>query len=79
MQTKTMSLIETGINIITGFIMSMIISHFVLPYYLGVTPSLYENFKITLIFTVFSFIRGYYVRRGFNFLVVRHLNRKAQK
>lgn len=66
MQTKTMSLIETAINIITGFIVSMIVSHFVLPYFLGVTPSLAENFKITLVFTVFSFIRGYYVRRTFN-------------
>lgn len=77
MQTKTMSLIETAVNIVTGFIMSMIVSHYVLPFYLGVTPSFSENFKITAVFTVFSFVRGYYVRRGFNKWYARQLKSKS--
>ncbi len=79
MQTKTMSLIETSVNIITGFILSMVVSHFVLPFFLGVTPTLVENFKITLVFTVFSFVRGYYVRRAFNRWYAYHIKRAAQK
>ena len=66
MQSKAASLIETSINITAGFVISMIISHFVLPYFLGVTPTFSENFQITLVFTVVSFIKGYFIRRAFN-------------
>jgi ACR3 family arsenite efflux pump ArsB len=73
-----MSLIETAVNIATGFIVSMAVSHFVLPFFLGVTPTFAENFKITLVFTVFSFIRGYYVRRIFNRWYAKQLKSKTQ-
>lgn len=65
MQSKLKSLVETSANIIIGFAVSMILTAIVLPYY-GHDVSLSHNFEITLIFTVASFARGYFVRRFFN-------------
>jgi heme/copper-type cytochrome/quinol oxidase subunit 4 len=65
MQTRINSLIETAINIIIGFIVSVILTAYVLPFY-GHDVSFSHNIQITMIFTIASLIRGYFVRRFFN-------------
>lgn len=65
MQTRLGSLLEIGINISTGFLTSMIVNYFLLPQY-GCHMTVGENFEMTLIFTVISIIRSYFIRRSFN-------------
>ena len=64
MQTKTMSLVETLVGIAIGFVVSMILTAYVFPLF-GHHISLGDNLQITLIFTVASVLRGYFVRRFF--------------
>ena len=64
MQTKWMSFIETLVNLIIGFLISMVITILVFPHY-GLNPSISANFQLTAIFTLASLIRGYFLRRLF--------------
>lgn len=64
MQTKTMSLVETLVGIAIGFVVSMVLTAYVFPLF-GHQISLGDNLQITLIFTVASVLRGYFVRRFF--------------
>jgi len=64
MQTKRMSLIETLTGITIGFLVSMLLTAFVFPLY-GHHINLVDNLQITVVFTVASVIRGYFVRRFF--------------
>lgn len=70
MQSRTASLIETTAGLVVGFIVAMVVGHFVYRAF-GHQVSLGENFWMTVIFTVVSFIRSYLVRRGFNYLHVK--------
>lgn len=63
-QSKKKSLIETLVNVGTGFLISMLITHYVFPLY-GIPVSTAVNFQITAIYTVASIIRGYFMRRFF--------------
>lgn len=65
MQTRLSSLIEAVINVAIGFVVSLVITAVVLPAY-GHPVSWGENLQITGIFTVFSILRAYVVRRYFN-------------
>lgn len=65
MQTRLSSLIEAVINVAIGFVVSLVITAIVLPAY-GHPVSWAENLQITGIFTVFSILRAYVVRRYFN-------------
>jgi predicted membrane protein len=64
-QSKLASLFETLTSIVIGFIVSVILTALVLPYY-GHHVTLSQNLQITAIFTVTSIIRGYFVRRWFD-------------
>jgi hypothetical protein len=64
-QTRIMSLIETLASIAIGFAVSVIITAIVMPAY-GHAVTLQDNIEITAIFTVLSLVRGYAVRRVFN-------------
>jgi hypothetical protein len=64
-QSRLSSLTETCLSIAIGFIISMVITAFLLPAY-GHPVSLGDNFQITAIYTVASVARGYLVRRWFN-------------
>jgi hypothetical protein len=66
MQTKTESMIETTLNISSGFVISLIFwSLVIVPLYdLPVTQS--QNLSITLMFTVVAVIRSYIWRRIFS-------------
>jgi hypothetical protein len=64
-QTKKQSFIEANISTAIGFIVSYILSYTVLPLY-RVEQSHSISLQITLIYTIASVFRGYFVRRYFN-------------
>lgn len=66
-QTKLVSLVEVLLNIATGFVVSVLIMFYVVPWtYPHITVSGAQSFGITTIFTVTSVIRSYLWRRFFN-------------
>ncbi len=67
MQKKHHSLLEACVSTSIGFVVAYATTITVLPLF-GLRPTLSESFWITCIFTVISILRGYYVRRLFNFL-----------
>ena len=67
MQTKKQSFIEVNISTVIGFMVSYMLSYTVLPLY-GTEQSHSVSFQITLIYTIASVLRGYYVRRLFNWI-----------
>jgi hypothetical protein len=64
-QTRLSSLAETCLSIAIGFLVSLVITAWLLPAY-GHPVSLSDNIQITAIYTVASIVRGYLVRRAFN-------------
>lgn len=75
MQNKRMSLIETITSTAIGFFISLILINIVLPLY-AFDVKLGQSVAITIIFTVASILRGYGVRRLFNYI---HSNLKNKK
>lgn len=69
-QSKLMSWLETCLNTAIGFVIAMATQILVFPVF-GYSPPLSTNFKIALIFTVVSIVRGYLLRRAFEFLHIR--------
>lgn len=67
MQTRTMSMIETIASTAVGFIISWLLLWF-LSIGFGWSNSVERNTLVTLLFTVASLLRGYGVRRFFNWL-----------
>lgn len=67
MQTKKMSLIETVLSVLIGYIVALLSQIVVFPLF-DIEVSLIDNLLIGLLFTVISIIRGYYVRRLFNWI-----------
>ncbi len=65
-QTKLESLIEAALNVLSGFLISLIFwSLVIVPiFYLEVTTK--DNILITSLFTLISVIRSYLWRRFFN-------------
>lgn len=66
-QSRRLSMIETLAGVAIGFAVSMVVSIYVYPWF-GHSFSLIENAGITVIFTVISILRGYGVRRLFNWI-----------
>lgn len=69
-QSRKGSALEAVVGIAIGLVVSMIANRFVFPVY-GFTPSTRQNVEITVIYTAISFVRGYGVRRLFNFIGAR--------
>ena len=65
MQTRLSSLIEAVINVAIGFVVSLLLTAFLLPAY-GHHVTWSQNLQITGIFTIASIARSYFVRRWFN-------------
>lgn len=65
MQSRRHSVLEVVCNLVTGFLVAIIVGHLLYPLF-GLKVSTTENFWITLVFTVVSFIRSYIFRRIFN-------------
>lgn len=64
-QSKKMSIIESVTNTVIGLITSFYIQYLVFPFF-GIHVSTETNLKITAVFFVISFARGYGIRRIFN-------------
>ena len=69
-QSKLMSWVETCLNTSIGFIIAIATQVLVFPLF-GYSPPLSTNLQIGLIFTVVSIVRGYVLRRAFEFLHIR--------
>lgn len=69
-QTRLGSFTEACLNTASGFIVSLIVWHWVAKWF-GIPMPLSENLKITAIFTVVSIVRSYLWRRLFNGLTHR--------
>jgi putative flippase GtrA len=65
MQTKLQTLIETMISTVIAFWLSVLIGWIVYPLF-GHKFTVVQNMALTGIFTVWSFIRNYWMRRFFN-------------
>ena len=66
-QTKKWSMIETVFGVVIGFIIALLTQLIVFPLF-NITTSFNENFIIAGIFTIVSIVRGYFIRRLFNWL-----------
>jgi hypothetical protein len=75
MQSKIGSLIETLINIGTGFLISMMINIWILPQ-VGCQVTAGQNVFMVTVFTVASVIRSYVFRRVFNAWTIRSISRQ---
>jgi uncharacterized protein YacL len=65
MQKRKHSLIESITNTAIGFIISLLVQLVIYPI-LNIPVSIGQNIIITIVFTVVSILRGYFVRRIFN-------------
>ena len=74
MQTKVGSLIESCLNVGSGFILALLLWKLVIVPWWEFDVSMNDNIAITGIFTVVSVLRGYVWRRVFN---GRHNNAKT--
>lgn len=70
MQSKKMSLLETCLSTFIGLAVAIWTQLICFPWF-GIEIHLSQNFMIAGIFTVVSIIRGYLVRRLFNWLGIR--------
>ena len=74
-QSRLESLLEATINVASGFIIAMLVLHFIVAPLWGLDWSLGDNFAVTAIFTSVSVVRGYFWRRFFNAGVHRVVHR----
>lgn len=74
MQTKVQSFIEATVNVFLGWIVAFTIQLIVFPLY-GIHMPMSSNIQISVIFTVAAIVRGYYVRRYFNWRLHAWLQR----
>lgn len=65
MQTRSGSLLESTLNIGSGFLISLIVWQYTGPLF-GYEVTFYDNLGITSVFTVISIVRSYLWRRFFN-------------
>lgn len=64
-QSRLGSLIEVVINVVIGFIITLMANPIIYPMF-GHSFTAMQNIGITLIFTVLSIVRGYCIRRWAN-------------
>lgn len=67
MQTRWQSILETLLNTLTGYIISVIAQLVIFPLY-GLHATLSQNLQIVALFTAISIVRSYFWRRLFNHL-----------
>lgn len=65
-QSRLGSFIEANANTFAGFVGSMAIWSWLVDPLYGFHSSFLDNLGITMIFTIWSIIRGYCIRRYFN-------------
>lgn len=68
MQSKRQSLIESLLGTAIGFIISVLVWQYIVNPLWDLHTGIIANLQITILFTVVSVVRSYFVRRGFNML-----------
>lgn len=68
MQNHLQSMLETIFSTAVGFAVSLLTWVFVIKPIWGLETTFHDNFNITVVFTVASVLRGFGVRRLFNWL-----------
>jgi hypothetical protein len=66
MQSKKWSLIETAVNVMSGFGIAQLLILYILPLW-GFQTDIYDSLSISTVFTSVSMLRGYICRRIFNY------------
>lgn len=66
MQSKKETLTEVIVNLIVGYVFSVVITYYVVKPLLHLGYSMEQSFLMVTIFTVASFLRMYFIRRFFN-------------
>lgn len=74
-QPRLHSFIEAWASTTIGFVISWITTILIMPLFGMPNVTAGKSFIITSIFTVASVLRGYFVRRWFNNMLHRQLNR----
>jgi hypothetical protein len=64
-QNKKKSAVESLTNVVVGLITSFYIQIIIYPI-LDIPVTIEQNIIITIVFFITSFVRGYFIRRGFN-------------
>ena len=67
MQTRRQSMIETAASVAIGYVVAMLSQLAIFPLF-GIYATMTDNLLIGAWFTVISIVRGYYVRRFFNWM-----------
>jgi hypothetical protein len=75
-QPRNHSLFETGCNIFIGYWLG-VFTQIILFSYLNINISFSQNMILTAIFSFISLIRGYILRRIFNWLHMNHLRKQG--
>ena len=65
MQTRKQSAIESAMNIVVGFSISMFANFVIFPLF-GWNISLQQNLLLVVFYTIISFARSYMLRRFYN-------------
>lgn len=73
MQSHKESIIETALNIGSGFIIAWLATIYLLPLW-GFETDVRTSFEITCFYTTISLIRSYAWRRTFNWFTIRRMN-----
>ncbi len=76
MQTKLGSLVEKIVETGIAFVISFLASPYIFSAH-GLESSMSQNFGVVFWFTIIAIIRGYFVRRIANYIIVRR-NKNAQ-
>ena len=64
-QSRSLSLVEAGANVLVGFGIAVLTQMVVFPMF-GLKAALSDHLAIGLVFTVVSLVRGYLLRRLFD-------------
>lgn len=67
MQTRRQSMIETAASVAIGYLVALASQLAIFPLF-GIHATMTDNLLIGAWFTVISIVRGYYVRRFFNWM-----------
>ena len=74
MQSRKMSAVETAVGTLIGYSIATAANYYILPLF-GHKVTVVEASHIGIIFTVISLIRGYLVRRLFNWLWMKNFQK----
>jgi hypothetical protein len=74
MQTKKHSLIESITNVLSGLLISWLAWHLIISPIFKIYPNNTDIVLISVIFTILSIIRSYFIRRIFNHALRESVN-----